>query len=104
LLKKKRQDKSRSSKTRNSNPRLLWLRRRDNKKRYSPSKELRSSRSSKRRKLPRNSLPRRWSKSSLPLKLFKRPRLLLPKAAAKANLARLKRKHELQRRKAEAQL
>jgi hypothetical protein len=61
---------------RNSKRRSPMLRKRDRMKKFSPKRELRSSRNSKRRKLPRSSKPRKWSKNSYLLKLSKRLKLL----------------------------
>jgi len=74
---KRNKDNKKSSKMRSSRRKLPTLRRRDKMKKFSPSKELRSLRNFKRKKLPRSSRPRRWNKSSLLLKLFKRLKLLL---------------------------
>jgi len=70
-------DRLRSSKMRISRERLLRPREKDSKKKFSRELEHPSSKSSKRKRLLRNLRLREWSRNSLPLKQFKRPRLLL---------------------------
>lgn len=77
LPRKRSKDKLKLSKTKSSRRRLLMLRRRDKTKKFFPSRELKSLRDSKRKKLPKSSKLRRWSKNSCQLKLFKKPKLLL---------------------------
>lgn len=60
-----------------SREKLLKPREKDNKKKFCQELELPSLRNSKKRRLLRNLKLREWSRSSLPLKLCKRPRLLL---------------------------
>lgn len=67
-------DRLRSSKMRISRERLLRPREKDNKRKFFQELELPSSKSSKKRRLLRNLRQREWSRSSLPLRLFKRPR------------------------------
>lgn len=57
-----------------SRERLLKLREKDSKRKFSPELEPPNSRNSKKRKLPKNSRLREWSKNSLPLKLYRRLR------------------------------
>jgi len=70
-------DRLRSNKTKISRRKLLWLREKDSKRRCSPEPELPSSRNFRKKRLLKSLRLREWSKSSLPLRLFKRPRLLL---------------------------
>lgn len=67
-------DRLRSSKMRISRERLLRPREKDNKRKCFQEPELPSSKSSKKKRLLRSLRLREWSKSSLPLRLFKRPR------------------------------
>lgn len=60
-----------------SREKLLKPREKDNKKKFCQELELLNLRNSKKRRLLRNLKLREWSKSSLRLKLCKRPRLLL---------------------------
>jgi len=69
-------DRLKSSKMKNSRERLLWPREKDKMRKFSQELELPSSKSSKKKKLLRSLRLKEWSKSSLPLRLFKRPRLL----------------------------
>ena len=76
---RRNKDKWRSTRTRSLKLRLPKLRRIDKMRSNFPRLELSNSNSSKRRRLPKNSKPRRWSKSSLLLKPSKRPRLPPPR-------------------------
>jgi len=59
--------------------RLPMLRKRDRPKKFFHTKELTNSRNFKKKKLPKNLKLKEWSKNSCPHRLFKRPRLLLPR-------------------------
>ena len=69
----------RSNKTKSSSKRFLLPKKRDKMKKFNPLQEQLNSRNSKRRRPLKNLKPKEWSKSSSLLKLFKRPRLLLPR-------------------------
>jgi hypothetical protein len=64
---------------RNLKIRLLWPNMKDNKKRSSHMKELLNLRNCKRKKQLKNWKLREWNKSSLPPRLSRRPRQLLPR-------------------------
>jgi hypothetical protein len=76
---KRNKDKWKSSKTKNLRKRLLMLRKRDRMKKFFPNKELMNSRYSKRKKQPKNLKLKRWNKNFYLHKLFKKPKLLLPR-------------------------
>ena len=76
---RKSKDKLRLNRMRNLRRRSLMLRKRDRMKKFSPKREPRNSRNSKRKKLPKSSKPRKWNKNSCQLKLFKRLKLLPPR-------------------------
>jgi len=59
--------------------RLLVPRKRDRMKKFFQKTEPKNSRNFKKKKLPKNLKLKEWSKNSYPHRLFKRPRLLLPR-------------------------
>jgi hypothetical protein len=68
-----------SSKTSNLRLKLLMLRKKDNKKKFSLKKELPSSKSFKKKKPSKNLRPKRRNKNSSLPKPFKRLKLQLPR-------------------------
>ena len=78
-LKKRNKDKLKFNRTKPLKRKLLWLRRREKMKKSSQRQELRSLRSSKRKKLSKSLKLREWNKNSCPLKPSRKPRLLLPR-------------------------
>ena len=63
----------------NLNKKFQTLRRKDKTKNFSPRLEPPNLKNFKKRKPHKNSRPKRWSKSSLLLKLFKKLKLLPPR-------------------------
>jgi len=63
----------------NLSKKFQMLKRKDKTKNSSPRQELPNLKNFKKRKPHKNSRPKRWSKSSLQLKLFKRLKLLPPR-------------------------
>ena len=78
-ISRRSRDRLRSSKMKILRERLLWLRGRDNKRKCCREPEPLSLRSFKRKRLLRSLRLREWSRSSLPLRLCKRPKLQLPR-------------------------
>ena len=79
LLTRRSKDNRKSSKTKNLKRRLPMPRKRDRPKKFFQSKELKNSRNFKKKKLPKNLKLKEWSRNSCLHRLFKRPRLLLPR-------------------------
>lgn len=74
---KRSRDKLKSSKTKPSRRKLLWLKRKERMKKFFPRPELKNLRNSKRKKLSKNLKPREWNKNSCQLRPSKKLKLLL---------------------------
>lgn len=77
MLKRKNKDKLKLNKTKSWRKKLPMPKKRDKTKKFSPRKELRNSRNSKRKRLLKSLRPRKWNKNFYLLRLSKKPKLLL---------------------------